>query len=129
MFTKDAFLLSDTKLGKRIDCKRFERLIIEEIGVQTAAFRVQALFKAISKDEEPVDRILPSQLRAFLDKAAASRIVKHSTKNIWRVPRHHTHELKSFDCPNPEVNNALQLFNLAQILSALLLFPCTYSGD
>merc|ERR1712070_914788 len=23
-------------------------------------------------------------------------------KNIWRVPRHHTHELKSFDCPNPE---------------------------
>jgi hypothetical protein len=72
---------------------------------QTAAFRVQALFKTMARGH----RILnTADMREFFNQAASSTMAVSSAKsrmnNIWRPPVHHTAPLKSFAAfdPNPE---------------------------
>ena len=98
----EAFCVSDENLGKKVGFQRFLQLVVEELSVQSASFRLQALFQDISKGER---NIYPADLRVFLDKAVKSSLVKTQMTNIWRVPNHSTAhgQLKKFEDPNPEV--------------------------
>jgi hypothetical protein len=77
--------------------------LLNALGVQSAAFRVKALFKAMSNDHRMLNA---ADMRSFFNQAVESTMVAMNAKNrindIWRAPLHHTAPLKSGYDPNPE---------------------------